>query len=77
MSKLGAADLKDRINEAVFDALDEIESNPELDLDTNKAAQIITDAIYSIIVEGSDDGDYEDPDPFVESYPQVDEADTI
>lgn len=63
-------DLKERINEAVFDVLDELESNPEMDITTDKAAQVITDTVYAIIIERPDDG--VDDDPFAEPYPQDD-----
>lgn len=62
MARLSREVLKDRINEAVFDALDEIEADVGGYLIEDQA-RILTDAVFNVLSES----DQDDLNPFVDS----------
>ena len=62
MARLSREVLKDRINEAVFDSLDEMETDLSA-LSLDEQARILTDVVFNVLSES----DEEELNPFVDS----------
>jgi hypothetical protein len=60
VSRLSREVFKERIKQAAFDALEEIDMN--LEIDVEKQAEIIADVIYNVITE-TDTDELEELDP--------------
>ena len=61
MARLSREVLKDRINEAVFDSLDEMETDLSA-LSLDDQARILTDAVFNVLSES----DQDELNPFVD-----------
>lgn len=56
MQGLAQADVKDRLIQAIFDVLDELESDPQwTTMTTQHEAEVLADAVFQVITETNDE----------------------
>lgn len=55
MSTLSKAELKERLIQALFDVLDEMESDIWHNMSTQKEAETLADAVFQVITETDDE----------------------
>ena len=56
MQGLAQADVKDRLIQAIFDVLDELESGPQwTTMTTQHEAEVLADAVFQVITETNDE----------------------
>lgn len=55
MSRLSAEAIKEQLVQAIFDVLDEMESDITHNMTTQKEAETIADAVFNVITETDDE----------------------